>query len=119
MPAGGTLTYTLNAMLDPAIDIFIHEEVVQHAEAQVDAAQIEVNDADNADSDTNLIFKVIFRDGFEEPKKAAVAEPQAALWPLPTGSGLPASRGPPPSLPAGVAGCRETARAMASKEGWA
>ena len=119
LPAGGTLTYTLNTTLDPAIDIFTHEEIVQHAEAEVDTAQIEVNDADNQGSDTNLIFKVIFRDGFEEPKKAAVADPQAALWPLPTGSGLPASRGPPPSLPAGVAGCRETARAMASKEGWA
>lgn len=119
LPAGGTLTYTLTATLDPAIDVLVHEKVEQHAEVEADAAQIEVNADDNTASDSNLIFKVIFRDGFEEPKKAGLANPQAALWTWPTGSGFPASRGPPSPLPDGVAGCRASSQAMDSKEEWA
>lgn len=99
LPAGATLTYTLDARLDPAIDVFSHHTVEQTAEAEVDDGQVEVNTQNNADSDVNLIFKVIFRDGFEdEPEMRGVrGEPQAALVPT---SVLPPPDAAPPSLPA-------------------
>lgn len=81
LPAGATLTYTLDARLDPAIDVLTHFTVEQAAQAQVDADQTEVSTQNNTDSDINLIFKVIFKDGFEdEPEMRGV--PHAMLHPL-------------------------------------
>ena len=99
LPAGATLTYTLDARLDPAIDLLSHHAVEQTAQAQTDSGQTEVDTGNNADSDVNLIFKVIFRDGFEdEPETQGVrGEPQAMRVPLHT---LPLPDAALPSLPA-------------------
>ncbi|MCX7557222.1 beta-propeller fold lactonase family protein [Xanthomonadaceae bacterium JHOS43] len=79
LPAGATLTYTLDATLDPAIDVLLHNIVEQTVTVEVDEGQIEVNEQNNADNDTNLIFKLIFRDGFEDPPAVLRGEPHAAL----------------------------------------
>src|SRR5690606_19488393 len=47
LPAGASLTYTLDAQLDPGIDILLHHNVEQGAEAQVDGGQVEVNMQNN------------------------------------------------------------------------
>lgn len=84
LPAGATLVYTLDAVLDPDIDSLVHDSYEQSAEVVVSADQTEVSTQNNAASDINVIYKVIFKDGFEEPVlprpgPAAVS----AVWPGP------------------------------------
>lgn len=82
LPAGAALVYTLDATLDPAIDVLVQDFYVQTAEAQVDAAQVEVSTQNNTDSDTNTIYKVIYRDGFEgsDPVVPRPDVPLGFLW---------------------------------------
>ena len=74
------LTYTLDVRLDPALNVLLHNTVEQTAEAQVDASQDEVSTQNNAATDSNQIFKVIFRDGFEDQPESRRG-PQASIAP--------------------------------------
>ena len=80
LPAGAMLTYTLDVRLDPALNVLLHNTVEQTAEAQVDASQDEVSTQNNAATDSNQIFKVIFRDGFEDQPESRRG-PQASIAP--------------------------------------
>jgi uncharacterized repeat protein (TIGR01451 family) len=84
VPAGAMVTFTLTATVDPGINVMIHETVVQSVQATADAAQVEVSTQNNAASDTNQIFKVIYKDGFEDsnrPYSGADAAPLRWLVP--------------------------------------
>lgn len=91
LPAGKTMTYTLSAMLDPALDVMAHDEVEQTVEVVAAGDQVEVSAENNTDSDINIIYKVIFRDGFEDPPapRAPLAALQDGQWLRPQFSPVP------------------------------
>lgn len=84
VPAGAVVTFTLTATVDPAINVMVHETIVQSVQATIDPAQVEVSTQNNFASDTNEVFKVIFKDGFEDsnrPYPGADATPLRWLVP--------------------------------------
>ena len=60
---------TLTATVDPTIDVMVHETVVQGVQATANPAQTEVSTQNNTAADTNQIFKVIYKDGFEDSNR--------------------------------------------------
>lgn len=69
IPPGGMVTFTLTATVDPTIDVMVHETVVQGVQATANPAQTEVSTQNNTAADTNQIFKVIYKDGFEDSNR--------------------------------------------------
>ncbi len=84
LPAGSSLTYTLDATLDPAIDSVAQDFYEQTAEVEAHVNQVEVSTQNNAASDTNDVYKVIFKDGFEEPIAPRPSQtPLSLIWSVP------------------------------------
>lgn len=68
LPAGASLTYTLDATLDADVDSLVqdwYEQGVEVETDQTDPSQTEVSTQNNSATDRNRIYKLIFRDGFE------------------------------------------------------
>ncbi len=108
LPAGGTLTYRLDVTLNSDNAALPHDEYDQTAEVEVDPGQDEVSLLNNVATDHNRIYKVIFRDDFEDPqppRQAPAALPLRLMQPglspfrlLPTpGAAMPS---PPADAPA-------------------
>lgn len=108
LPAGGTLTYRLDVTLNSDNAALPHDEYDQTAEVEVDPGQDEVSLLNNVATDHNRIYKVIFRDDFEDPqppRQAPAALPLSLMQPglspfrlLPTpGAAMPS---PPADAPA-------------------
>lgn len=75
LPAGASVVYTLAATLDHGVDPWVTSSYTQTASVTADGAQTEVSTQNNSASDTNVIYKVIFKDGFEDPIVPREGEP--------------------------------------------
>ncbi len=106
VPAGATLVYTLDATLDPDINALLQDTYSQGVQVLIGAGQTEVSTQNNTASDTNRIFKVIFKDGFEDPVVPRPQAPQADAALLPASSffflSMPDAAPPPPPARASV-----------------
>lgn len=115
VPAGAMVTFTLTATVDPGINVMVHETIVQGVQATAHPSQTEVSTQNNAASDTNQVFKVIFKDGFEDssrPHQGASASqwiwrapwlPRSTPDAAPSPSSMPASVRRAPELRGDVA----------------
>ena len=102
VPAGSTIVFTLAATLDHAVDPWVTSSYTQNATVTADVSQTEVSTQNNAASDTNVVYKVIYKDGFEDPIVPREGEPlslilaptiQTISAPLPDALSLPPPAG--------------------------
>lgn len=67
VPSGETLTYILDATVDPAIDLSVPQSVVMSALAETSPPGSDINPTNNLATDIDEVRLVMFADSFESP----------------------------------------------------
>lgn len=76
IPSGGSVTYLLDATVDPSLDLSVPRSVLMTALADTDPPGDDINPANNLAVDDDDVRLVMFADGFESPPPLPPARAQ-------------------------------------------